>query len=233
MASASESQPLKSPTTLTRCALGARRTTCTAFNPFASRASRASTDTGAGAGVELATGVAGASPREALSQTAATSPAVATAPTAPDTFQRLATRTRCCRIRSRSVATATSTRAFSAGSTSGRGRSASAMRAMASSVSSCTVILREPEPQRVARALHAHLERGDSRAGRDSHVVVGQVFHVPHEECFALLFRQRSEGARDLLAPRDRLVVPAIVRSLGHLAELDELRAAPLARAST
>src|SRR5688572_15731057 len=165
------------------------------------------------------------------SQTAETRPAAATKAPPPAMRQPRATRTRRSRARSRSAATATRTLAFCAGSTSGIGRSAAAMRMMVSSVSSCTEILREPKPQRVAGALHPHLQRGDSRAGGDRHVVVRQVFHVSHQERLALLGRQRRQRTRDLLAPGDRLVVTALARALRDLAELDELGTTSLARA--
>src|SRR5690349_8064696 len=164
-------------------------------------------------------------------QTAATSPAAATIAPPPASRRVRMIRMRRSRSLSRSAATATSTRAFCASSTSGSGRKAAAMRMIVSSASSCTGLLRQQPAQGVAGAFDAHLQRRDTRASGDRHVVVRQVFHVSHQERLALLGWERRQRTRDLLTPGDGLVVAPIVRPLRHLPELDELRAPPLAGA--
>src|SRR5512143_1307947 len=193
MGVAAPSQSLKSPTSATEPAPGARTTNWTVLGPGTGAATwgdRTPSHSASPASAAAANPAIGLS---AMSRGRESHPHAS-----PSQLNRPAR-----------VATRASTAASSFGSISTGWRRWSITRCSTSSSRSNTLDLAQQGPQLLTGAQHAHLQGGDTHAGDPGHFRVLHILHVLQQKCLP----QRAGQA--LHRPADRILPLGVVRHLG------------------
>src|SRR5438552_6165992 len=93
------------------------------------------------------------------------------------------------------------TRPSSAGSIWTRRRRCRAMRSITSSIGSNTLGLFQHRLELLPRPLHAHLQRGDTRAGESGHVLVLELLDMLEEERLTRVGRETRQRPSDRVVP--------------------------------